>query len=62
MDTIESSLDLNVGVEAQPPTGGQLLALVDSLQGGTLNQTQRETVHELRTGILAFVAHEAETV
>ena len=34
--------------------GGHLLALVDTLQAGTLSDTQRETVQSLRTGILAL--------
>jgi len=37
-----------------PLTGGQLLALVDALHDGTLNEDQRETVHALRLGILAL--------
>jgi integrase len=61
MDTIESSMDLEPGTE-QPLFGGRLLALVDSLQGGTLNMDQRETVHALRTGILALMEQEAEAV
>jgi hypothetical protein len=38
-----------------PPTGGQLLALVDALHDGTLNEAQRETVHALRVGILTLI-------
>jgi hypothetical protein len=48
------------GVEGEPPTGGQLLALVDALHDGTLNEDQRETVHALRLGILALVEQECE--
>jgi integrase len=33
---------------------GPLLALLDSLKDGTLNEDQRETVHALRLGILAL--------
>jgi hypothetical protein len=40
-------------VEAQP-NAGRLLALVDSLRGGTLNEAQAETVGLLRAGILAL--------
>jgi hypothetical protein len=40
------------------PNGGQLLALVDALQDGTLNEEQRETVHALRLGILTLVERE----
>ena len=60
MDTIESSLDLGEGAEERPLTGGKLLALVDSLQGGTLSMNQRETVHALRMGILAFATQETD--
>ena len=35
-----------------------LLALVDALQDGTLNEDQRETVHALRLGILTLVERE----
>ena len=45
-----------------PFTGGQLLALVDALRAGTLNDAQRETVQALRQGILALVEQEAESV
>jgi hypothetical protein len=38
-----------------PPSGGQLLALVDVLGEGTLNEGQRETVAALREGLLALV-------
>jgi integrase len=37
-----------------PPDSGQLLALVDALHAGTLNDVQRETVQALRAGILAL--------
>jgi hypothetical protein len=36
------------------PNSGQLLALVDALHIGTLNDAQRETVQALRMGILAL--------
>jgi integrase/recombinase XerD len=36
-----------------PPTCGELLALVDALRDGTLNDGQRETLHALRAGILS---------
>ena len=58
MDAVESSLDLG-GEPEQPPTGGRLLALVDSLQGGTLTANQWEAVCALRTGIVALTTHEA---
>jgi hypothetical protein len=37
-----------------PPNSGQLLALVDALHAGTLNDARRETLHALRAGILAL--------
>ncbi len=54
MAQVESRLALQDGAEAIPSTSGQLLALVDSLRGGTLNDTQQETVQALRAGILAL--------
>jgi integrase len=54
MAQIESRLALQEGAVAIPPTSGQLLALVDSLGRGTLNDTQQETVQALRAGILAL--------
>ena len=36
------------------PHAGKLLALVDSLRGGTLNESQTETLHLLRAGIMAM--------
>jgi hypothetical protein len=47
-------MELAPGANDGPPTGGQLLALVDALGDGTLNEEQRETVHALRLGILAL--------
>ena len=48
-------MELVQGANDGPPTGGQLLALVDAL-----NEDQRETVHALRVGILALVEQECE--
>ncbi len=39
---------------------GQLLALVDSLASGTLNDSQRATVQTLRAAILALSEHEGQ--
>jgi hypothetical protein len=36
------------------PDSGQLLALVDALHAGTLNDDQRETLYVSRAGILAL--------
>jgi hypothetical protein len=45
-----------------PSDSGQLLALVDALYAGTLNDAQRETVQALRTGILAMAEQETTTL
>ncbi len=47
---------LGGGSAPVPPDSGQLLALVDSLHTGTLNDGQRETLQALRAGILATFA------
>jgi site-specific recombinase XerD len=54
MDQVEARMELAQGANDGQPTGGQLLALVDALHDGTLNEDQRETVHALRLGILAL--------
>jgi integrase len=51
MAQIEKQLDLQPGAEL-PVTPGHLLAMVDALQAGTLNDSQRETVQALRSAIL----------
>jgi site-specific recombinase XerD len=58
MVQIESHLNLTDEVPATPPSPGELVALVDSLRGGTLNQTQVETLQTLRSGILALAEQE----
>jgi hypothetical protein len=49
-------------VQAKPPSNGQLLALVDALRGGTLNESQQETVRALRAGLVALAERAAATV
>jgi site-specific recombinase XerD len=61
MDEIERHLALQEDVNYPAPSLGQLLALVDSLQAGTLNDAQRETVLALRTGLLALAQHMVES-
>ena len=46
-------------VPASIPPGGQLLALVDALRSGTLNDSQTETMRALRAGVLALVERES---
>jgi hypothetical protein len=45
--------------EDQVPDTGQLLTAVAALRSGTINDTQRQTVPELRDGILSL-AQQAE--
>ena len=54
MAGIEHRLELGDATQESWLNAGQLLALVDSLHDGTLNQAQKETVQALRTGILAL--------
>jgi site-specific recombinase XerD len=51
---IESRSDLGGDASGQPLGSGELLALLDSLHVGTLNDAQRETVQTLRMAILAL--------
>jgi len=60
MDEIEARMELAEAGADRPISGGQLLALVDTLREGTLNHSQQQTVLQLRAGILAFVAQEPE--
>ena len=52
MDEVERNLTLQKDAGRPTPGIGQLLALVDSLRAGTLNDAQRETVFALRAGLL----------
>ena len=60
MTEIEARMELAESGNGRPVSGGQLLALVDTLRTGSLNDDQKQTVLALRSGILAFVAHEAD--
>ena len=51
---IESRFKVQGDPASEPPTSGQLLALMDSLRDGTLSDSQRDTLHALRAGILAL--------
>ncbi|MBU1749581.1 MAG: tyrosine-type recombinase/integrase [Chloroflexi bacterium] len=53
MREVESRLALGEST-VDPPTSGELLALVDTLGTGTLNDAQREVVQALRAAILAL--------
>jgi hypothetical protein len=54
MSTVERRLELVPTPEQPIAEPGQLVALVDALSSGTLNDSQRELVHALRSGILAL--------
>lgn len=54
MAEVEARLSLAEGTVDEPPHSGKLLTMVDALQAGTLNETQRETVQALRAAILAL--------
>ncbi len=60
MVQIESHLNLADEAPATPPSPGELVALVDSLRGGTLNQVQVETLQILRSGILALAEGQSD--
>ena len=53
MGQVESRLALAEGAGKPVPAEGQLLALVDALGDGTLNDNQKQTLQALREGILA---------
>lgn len=59
MGDIENRMALEKNPADQRPNTGQMLALVDALQAGTLNETQRKTVRELRTAILALIQEDS---
>lgn len=54
MAGVEERLTIGEARLAPAPDSGQLLALVDALSAGTLNDAQRETVQTLRLAILAL--------
>ncbi len=59
MTVIERQMALPEDRLAAPMGLGQLLALVNSLREGTLNEAQAETVRRLRAGILALAERES---
>jgi integrase len=60
MAQVEGRLALPEDAVAVPPSHGELLALIDSLRGGTLNEVQVATVHKLRVGIMALAERDAQ--
>ena len=62
MAQIERQMALPEDAQAEPPSSGQLLALVDALRSGTLNESQQETVRALRAGLVALAEQASATV
>ena len=60
MAEIESRFGWQDGPNDAAPNLGQMLALLDVLRSGTLNQSQQEAVWALRTGILGLVERDAK--
>jgi integrase len=60
MAHVERRMALPEDAAGSPPSHAELLALVDSLHIGTLNDAQAETVYALRTGIMALAERDAE--
>ena len=59
MAMVERQMALPEDRLAPPPSIGLLLALVDSLRQGTLNEVQAETIMQLRAGIRALAEKES---
>ncbi len=62
MARVEQQMSLNDAVNIEPPDSGQLLALVDALRSGILNETQQETVRALRAGIVALAERDSAAI
>jgi integrase/recombinase XerD len=60
MAHVERQLALPEDAHAPEQSVGELIALTDALQRGTLNDTQVETLHALRSGLLALAQKEAQ--
>jgi hypothetical protein len=60
MAQVEGRLALPEDAVAAPPSHGELLALVDSLRGGTLNEAQTNAVCRIRIGVMALAEHAAK--
>ena len=54
MGQIEQMLAMPGNDRASAPTSGELIAMIDSLGSGTLNEAQRKTIEALRNGILSL--------
>lgn len=58
MNQIEGLFELPGSRKVSVSTPAELVALVDSLSNGTLNESQRETLQRLRQGILSLATRE----
>jgi hypothetical protein len=58
MAQVENRLALVENAQIAPSSPGELIALVDALRVGTLNDSQRETLSVLRAGLLAIAEQE----
>ncbi|HEX9616578.1 MAG TPA: hypothetical protein VGA03_04130, partial [Anaerolineales bacterium] len=58
MAQVERYLTLGEQSEASHPKAGELLPLLDLLDRGELNETQKNALHALRSGLQALVKHE----
>ncbi len=54
MAQVERQIALTEDADTQPPSPGEMLALVDALRVGTLNERQTEMVKSLRLGIVTL--------
>lgn len=62
MNQVERQLALPEDELAPPTSPGELIALVDALRGGTLNERQQEVVWQLRAGIMSLAEQQSELV
>ena len=60
MNEVERQLELVERPPQNAPSLGELVALVDSLRSGTLNESQSSAVQAIRDGILAIARKEQQ--
>ncbi len=58
MGVIEKRLALPEDRLSQPVSIGQLLAVVDAIRQGTLNEAQVSLVQQLRAGLITLAEHD----
>jgi len=62
MALVERQIALPEDQAALPPSHGELIALVDSLRTGTLNDRQQEVIWQLRAGLMSLAEQQGELV